>query len=229
MKIIGLNQPHSIVNDFVTALSLSVWLSFSLSLNLYVSIDQQKIFVHFHSFPVIDSNGRLPSGLLSGTTSDLGDYQQCLDIELNKFQSPFDDHFSSNSHPPKDPIGGHSSGHISSSDEGSLRPSDSSIPSHSLDGEINSDEVIVTSSDQSSPSIISSNDGGHDQQQLQGQYCLMSFKPLLPNLIQGENDGSKVIGNQKIQSLIHSTYTDTLSLQNKSLDPKVSHSFISND
>lgn len=89
-------------------------------------------------------------------------------------------------------------------------------------------EVIVTSSDQSSPSIISSNDG-HNQQQLQGQYCLVSFKPFLPNLIQGESDESKPIGNQMIQSLIHSTYTDTLSLQNKSLDPKVSHSFISND
>lgn len=201
-------------------------LTLSLSLTLYVSIDQEKIFVHFYSFPVIDSNGRLPSGLLSGTTSDLGDYQQCLDIKLNKFQSQFDDHFSSNGHPPIDPIRGHSSGHISSSDEGSLRPS--SILS--LGGEINSnsdsDEVIVTSSDQLSPSIIRSNDG-HNQ--LQGQYCLVSFKPLLPDLIQGENDESKLIGNQKIQSLIHSTYTDTLSLQNKSLDPKVSHSFISDD
>lgn len=29
---------------------------------------------------VIDANGRLPSGMLSGTTTSLGDYDQCLEI-----------------------------------------------------------------------------------------------------------------------------------------------------
>ncbi|GIY45833.1 NRF domain-containing protein [Caerostris darwini] len=32
------------------------------------------------TFQVVDSSGRLPSGTLEGTLTDLGDYDQCLDV-----------------------------------------------------------------------------------------------------------------------------------------------------
>lgn len=34
----------------------------------------------FFTFLVIDASGRVPSGSLEGTLTDLGDYDQCLDV-----------------------------------------------------------------------------------------------------------------------------------------------------
>lgn len=33
------------------------------------------------SLPVLDSYGRIPAGMLQGTSADLGDYQECLDVQ----------------------------------------------------------------------------------------------------------------------------------------------------
>ncbi|CAN7993534.1 unnamed protein product, partial [Ixodes hexagonus] len=34
------------------------------------------------SFAVVDSSGKLPNGLMSGTAASLGHFDQCLDIEV---------------------------------------------------------------------------------------------------------------------------------------------------
>lgn len=167
-------------------------------------------------FVVIDSSGRqLPPGLLSGTTSDLGDYNQCLDIES---LSPFDDHhFTPSSrqsiHSPfhgekmvreeNDDsiiIGGHFS------DEGSSRPSssegDKTLHSLSRSKREEEDEAILVTS---------------KPNRLQGQYCLLSFSPVLP--IEGFKDGNNGL-NKQIQYLM-AQYTDTLGLNNKSTETQI--------
>ena len=101
-------------------------------------------------------------------------------------------------------VGGHFS------DEGSLRPSsrDEEAKEEAEENEV----TLVTSW----PSAVIQN-----QNRLQGQYCLLSFRPLLPIAIEGHHSIHGL--NQKIQYLM-APYTDSLELNNKSLNSQVIYS-----